>query len=212
MPRPIQFPSPSPDILQQRRHLVGRHVAVDLVVDHHHRRQAAGAQAAGGFQGEDAVLAGLAQGDAQLVDDLLRDAVGPFDVAGRAQADVDDELARAASGGRNGRSWPRPPPWPPAPAAVGPRRPGASRPGSRMRLHLVQHGDQLALRMRLGRGTSSMNVTMGSPRTSWRRLRLVPSCRLSVQLIIGSLAAFGRVMGVQQFVGLSVPGSPRNGS
>ena len=64
------------------------------VVDHDHRRQAAGAQAAGGFQGEDAVLAGFAPGDAQLVHDLLRHAVGPFDVAGGAQADVDENWPR----------------------------------------------------------------------------------------------------------------------
>ena len=39
-----------------------RDVAVDFVVDHHDGSQAAGAQAAGGFEGEDAVLAGFAPG------------------------------------------------------------------------------------------------------------------------------------------------------
>ena len=34
-------------LLQQHRHLVGRDVAVDFVVDHHYRGQAAGAEAAG---------------------------------------------------------------------------------------------------------------------------------------------------------------------
>ena len=103
---------------------------------------------------EHAVLAGLAPGDAQLVHELLRDAVGPFHVAGRAEADVDDEPARAAAGGRNDRSWPRRPPWPPAPAAVGPRRPDVL--GAEiavLRLHPVQHGDELALRLRLAGGT-----------------------------------------------------------
>jgi len=78
---PVTAP-PIPALLQisfqQRGHLVGRDVAVDLLVDHHDGGQAAGAEAAGAFEREETVLAGFAPRDAQLVDDPLRDAVGPL--------------------------------------------------------------------------------------------------------------------------------------
>lgn len=44
--------------------LVGGDFGVDVGVDYHDRGQAAGAEAAGGFEGEHAVGAGLAEGDA----------------------------------------------------------------------------------------------------------------------------------------------------
>ena len=102
------------------------------------------------FQGEDAVLARLAPGDAQFVDDLLRHPVGTLHVAGRAQADVDHELAarleaeemiEAGHAGHLGRRHLQ---------QLGHGVEMGAAEIAELRLHLVQHGDELALRVRLG--------------------------------------------------------------
>jgi hypothetical protein len=80
-------------LFEDQRNLVGRHLGVDLIVNHHHRRQPAGPEAARALQREDTVGACLSESYAQLVHELLGDAVGSLDVAGRAHADVDHEAA-----------------------------------------------------------------------------------------------------------------------
>ena len=139
------------------------------------------------------------------------DAVGALHVAGRAEADVDHELAARARGGRSGRSWPRRPPWPPAPAAAGPRRPGAPRPGSRTA------PAPCAARRSVGSPGAascrhcSMNATIGSPqRGLGGGFDLVPNCR-SVACSSDASRHAWRGSGCAAVRGPSrLPGPPRN--
>ena len=64
-----------------------------LAVDDGDRREAAAAEAADGLDGEHAVVGGRVDADAELLLELLDEVVAAAQVAGGAEADLDDVLA-----------------------------------------------------------------------------------------------------------------------
>ena len=88
--QPHAFPLPS---VRRALHHVGSHRTVDLVVDHHHRGQRAGAEAGHGLEGVFEVGGRLAVLDAQDLLDFVEQPGRALDVASGAPAHLDDVAA-----------------------------------------------------------------------------------------------------------------------
>ena len=82
------------EIADRARHLLGRRVANRLLLDPHHRRERAAAEAGDPLDGESPLGIGVrALGNAQVAAQRVLDPLRPAHVAGRAVAHVDDVLA-----------------------------------------------------------------------------------------------------------------------